>query len=231
MVFGEYMNDRSLYLKAMLVNVAYDISNGYNKVGWPQNISVKSDKGYEEARRQWKKLSVDKGWSNRFFADSMYIKIRNVMQHDPKYGSYASVLKLLASDLDGTIAKITDAINGHKDSLAYCEHNRWTMQQLILGYSPADEVLDKIFEDLENKVISKQVATDRYRQWKLANLRTSELRFENIKDDVKASSLRIHPNICSMEHLSKVDAGAVPYDEDLNAAIPTVIKIVDGYRS
>lgn len=231
MVFGEYMNDRSLYLKAMLVNVAYDISNGYNKVGWPQNISVKSDKGYEEARRQWKKLSVDKGWSNRFFADSMYIKIRNVMQHDPKYGSYASVLKLLASDLDGTIAKITDAINGHKDSLAYCEHNRWTMQQLILGYSPADEVLDKIFEDLENKVISKQVATDRYRQWKLANLRTSELRFEKIKDDVKASSLRIHPNICSMEHLSKVDAGAVPYDEDLNAAIPTVIKIVDGYRS
>ena len=72
------------------------------------------------------------------------------MQHDPRYGTYAGVLNLLASDLDGTIAKITDAISKRKDSLAYCEHNRWTMQQLLLGYAPSDEVLDRIFEDLEN---------------------------------------------------------------------------------
>ena len=231
MIYGEYMSDRSLYLKGMLVNVAYDIANGYNDAGWPKNISDKSDKGYAKAREQWKKLSVDKRWSNKYFADSMFIKIRNVMAGDENYSTYEGVKALLKKDINGTVSKISAALIAHRASLGMSEHYRWMFQQLILGYSPADAELDKIFEDAEGKVITPEQARERYAKWKLANLYTSEIRFKKIKDDVKASSLRIHPNICCMEHLRKTDSGAEQYDVDLNEAIPAIIKIVDGYMS
>lgn len=231
MLYGEYMNDRSLYLKAMLVNVAYDIANGYNKEGWPQDISDKCDKGYEAARSEWKGLTVDKRWSNKYFADSMYIKIRNIMAHDVSFGSYAGVKSLLAYDLDGTVAQISKALCRHRNSLAVCEHNRWMIQQLLLGYSPCDRVLDKIFEELQNGAINEQQAREKYAKWKYTNLRTSEIHCRKIKDDVKACSLRIHPNICCMRHLVKIDAGAEKYDVDLNESIPRILSIIDGYRS
>ena len=46
--------------------------------------------------------------------------------------------------------------------------------------------------------------------------------------DVKECPLRIHPNICSFDHLDKVDSGAKKYDSDLCNSIPDIIRIVDG---
>ena len=94
-----------------------------------------------------------------------------------------------------------------------------------------DADLDKIFEDVERELISNEEAYIRYKQWKENNLHTSVLCEDNIKKDVKECSLRIHPNICSMAHLAKMDSGALKYDVDMNKAIPKIISIVDRYRS
>lgn len=230
MLYGEYMSDRSLYLKALLVNVAYDIANGYNKEGWPCDISDKSDKGYVAARESWDRLSVDKMWSNKYYADSIYMKIRNVLPGREEYSSAARVRSLLLSDMSGTVRTIGKALAEHESSLAVCEHNRWNIQQLVLGYSPADEELDSIFAAIDAKEDSDAVMR-RYLKWKTANLHSDVCTKLKIKDDVKESSLRIHPNICSFAHLSKVDSGAQKYDSDLNNSIPKIISIVDGYDS
>ena len=67
-----------------------------------------------------------------------------------------------------------------------------------------------------------------YADWRKKNL-GSECFSKSIKNDVKECSLRIHPNICSFKHLDIVDSKAKPYDSMLNAAIPKIIELVDGY--
>ena len=232
MLYGEYMTDRSLYLKALLVNVAYDIANGYNKAGWPLDISDKNDPGYIEARKSWNKLSVDKMWSNKYYADSIYVKIRNILQDKPMYKSLDTISKwnLYTLGKSKLLESIKTAIDTYSEQLSLCEHNRWNIQQLILGYAPCDKELDSIFESI-NANEDKVVVLQRYLKWKLTNLNIPTCNKSKIKDDVKECPLRIHPNICSYEHLSKTDSGAQKYDEDLNNSIPDIISIVDGYKS
>lgn len=232
MLYGEYMNDRSLYLKALLVNVAYDIANGYNKAGWPSDISDKYDPGYIEARKSWNKLSVDKMWSNKYYADSIYVKIRNILQDKPMYKSLDTINKwnLYTLGKSKLLESIKTAIGTYSEQLSLCEHNRWNIQQLILGYAPCDKELDSIFESI-NANEDKVFVLQRYLKWKLKNLNIPTCNKSKIKDDVKECPLRIHPNICSYEHLAKTDSGTQKYDEDLNNAIPDIISIVDGYKS
>lgn len=248
MVYGEYMNDRTLYLKALLVNIAYDIAKGDNKAGWPKDLTVKKDPAYVAARDSWNKLSVDKTWSNKYFADSIYIKIRsmlldtklcenencNVAGFDdlvcrkPMYTSQQSVKALLKLRYNATLKAIEHAIENHKDELAVCEHNRWNLQQLLLGYSPCDKDLDHIFELINSKSDSAEY-NKLYAEWREKNLYSRSYN-KKIDKDVKECSLRIHPNICSFAHLDRVDSGAKPYDSILNAAIPIIIDLVDGYE-
>ena len=106
-----------------------------------------------------------------------------------------------------------------------------TKEQLLLGYSPCDEELDLIFRERNELGEDTEQVRAKYCAWKKNHLFSTEL-VENkrIKEDVKESALRVHPNICSYNHLSKVDSGAKKYDADLNRAIPKIISIVDGYK-
>ena len=65
MLYGEYMADRTLYLKALLVNCAYDISQKNSIYKWPASMSDEKDEGYVMVKQSWKRLFVDKKWSNR----------------------------------------------------------------------------------------------------------------------------------------------------------------------
>ena len=246
MVYGEYMSDRSLYLKGLLVNYAYDVKNSEN-ADWPKSITDKNDKNFEAAKKSWSKLPVSSIWSNKYFADSIYIKIRNIlcdndlclkgecnMDLDPKictnslYRSQALVKELLKVKFDETLDIIADAIKTHEEALAVCEHNRWNIQQLLLGYAPCDKELDYIFSLLNLPSKNMTLINMLYGNWREANLH-SRVFSKKIKDDVKECSLRIHPNICSFKHLDIVDSDAKPYDSMLNAAIPKIIELVDGY--
>ena len=227
MVYGEFMYDRTVYLKALLVNMAYYVANPpeNKKVEWPKDIADWSDDGFQEARALWKELSVDKTWSNKYFADSIYIKIRNLFPEDASFSSQDEVKKLLLADLKGTLDKIKKAIAKNMEALEVCEHNRWNMQQLLLGYAPADEELDKVFEKINGGGDKAEIEKD-YKEWKEKNLHVSTFK-PKIKNDVKECPLRIHPNLCSFGHLDKVDSGAKKFDSDLCNAIPDIIMIVD----
>lgn len=239
MLYGEYMSDRTLYLKALLVNVAYDITNNYGKEGcydkveWPESISDKSDPNFAKARKSWNELSVDKKWSNKYFADSIYIKIRNIMIGQ-RYFSNRYLMSYLLGNRSGQALEILGAaFKANEEALAICEHNRWNIQQLILGYSPCDEELDKVFElrDIHGK--KSEMVKKEYVQWKqkALNIVTDINKLGDIKDDVKACELRIHPNLCDYSHLDKIDSGAKKYDKDMNNSILNIITIVDGYRA
>ena len=250
MLYGEYMSDRSLYLKGLLVNYAYDVVNSKN-ADWPQSITDKDDPNFKAARKSWGKLPVSSIWSNKYFADSIYIKIRNIlfdyescvketcnMTKAPRicdnslYRSQALVKELLKVRFDKTLEIISDAIRKHEPSLAVCEHNRWNIQQLLLGYSPCEKDLDDIFRllNLPDDDPKKDMNHIKklYADWRKKNL-GSECFSKSIKNDVKECSLRIHPNICCFKHLDIVDSKAKPYDSMLNAAIPKIIELVDGY--
>ena len=227
MIYGEYMTDRMLYLKAMLINVAYDIANGYNNAQWPKSLEDKKDLGYTLARKSWKNLSVDKKWSNKYFADSMYIKIRNLMLDNAEYASILQVKENMRREKEETINKIRTVIKDNEEALARSEHNRWTVQQLLMGYAPCDEELDGIFKQRNREGESKSVKMA-YIVWKQRHLGVASCE-KKIKDDVKECALRIHPNICGFNHLEEVDSGAQQYDKDLNNAIATILSLVDGY--
>lgn len=236
MVYGEYMSDRKLYLKALLVNVAYDIVNGYKvdgqKIDWPANILNKQDNYYSIACGSWKKLSVDKKWSNKYFADSISIKLRNILIGE-RYFSNSHLMQYLWSSSSTLLhSTISDALKKYEDALAVCEHNRWNVQQLLLGYSPCEADLDRIFEMRNEKGKRSDEVKREYIKWKSKVLNV-DTRIENlgdIKDDVKASQLRIHPNLCDYRHLEKVDSGAMQYDKDLNNAILKILSVVDGHK-
>ena len=209
MLYGEYVCDRSQYLQAMLVNIQYDLMAKEKGEGWaagaqsPATLLDKMEKGYAAARESWKKLIVYKKLSNRYYADSIALKIRSVTTPENATMSLAERLEQYAAPL------------------AECEHNRWTMQELLLGFSPCDKELDDLMRRNENG----EDVTEDYKAWKRRN-NLADNSFRKIKDDMKECALRIHPNICDFDHLARIDAGAQPYDAYLNKAIPKILELV-----
>ncbi len=234
MLYSEYMSDRLLYLKSLLVNEAYylGITDTSAKLKETmQNIDMADKNTYCEIRKTWKKLSIDKQFSNKYFVDSISQKIRSVG------GSESDMEELVGLIINNTI-------------LARCEHNRWVVQQLILGYSPADKNIDDDFHELNEKQKNAEGMALR-NQWRenvgwddLTPIQRIEIKetdeqyaqiphgiFDAKKKEVKEGKERIHPNICDYNHLAWVDYGAQGYDTDLNNAIPHIIKSVDHHPS
>lgn len=216
MLYGEYIDSRTHYLKALLVNAAYDMcgkyKNAYLDMGLPDTYKGLSD--------SWNDLSVAQQWSNNYFVDSMYQKLRCMCGDD-----------------------------NDNASIARCEHNRWNVQQLLMGFAPADELKLKEFAQLEanKKTETARKARDRWRKavnWKqmtepLERKRAKEHIlykqspdgiYDEKKNKLKHGSLHIHPNIIHYDLLDIYDAGAKGYDETLNNGIPLILVHVDGYK-
>lgn len=180
MLYGEYIDRRTHYLKALLVNGIYAITDEKSAYYFSK-LDMAERKSYKGLRDKWNNLSVALQWSNKYFADSMYQKLR-----------------CMTEDEDC------------KDVMARCEHNRWDVQQLLMGYMPADQVeLDKF------KQLDAEGKTDEYKQKK-----------ENLKHGL----YHIHPNIIHYDYIYIYDSGAKDYDEKLNNGIPIILKLVDGYH-
>ena len=230
MVYGGYMSDRGQYLKSLLVNGAYDLNRreGETVVLKAEDRNLLKKDTYSDLRRQWKALSIDKKFSNRYFVDSISQKIR--------------MLKAVGLDYDA----LKSCIDANADVLARCEHNRWNVQQLLMGYSPCDKDADSEFRRLNDeyanayaafKVWSKTVGWEKLSKEKQTVLMMSEEccialnrakeAFKSAKEGCKECEDRVHPNICSFDHLDYVDFGAKSYDIYLNSVIPTIKLLVD----
>ena len=134
MVDCDYMSNRSLYLKSILVNAMYDLSDGNKFKGFDvKDIDMGTKDKYKEIREMWKKLTIDKKFSNKYFVDTIMLKIRSIIT-----GPF-------------TLEDLKETINceENKEILARCEHNRWNVQQLLLGYSPCPQNVDSEFQSLE----------------------------------------------------------------------------------
>ena len=134
MVDRDYMTNRSLYLKSILVNAMYDLSDGNKFKGFDvKDIDMGIKDKYKEIRDMWKKLTIDKKFSNKYFVDTIMQKIRSIISEP------------------FTIEDLKETINSeeNKEILARCEHNRWNVQQLLLGYSPCPRNVDLEFQTLE----------------------------------------------------------------------------------
>ena len=227
MLYSDNQEKRTTYLKALLVNTAYDVI--YNDLPWPQNIADTTDQGWQRACNSWEKLMVNKKWSNRFFADSMYQKIRSIYMPealakwlqknsalitDNDYYEQLHSLAIVGGYHNAlfTNPKLQDvleeAIGNNELTLAISEHNRWNMEQLLMGYSPCKKE--------EDALLTLYVRTNQ-----------TEAQHQT-KNMLKRSAAKVHPNICDYEHLSKIDPQAKSYDIQLIHAIPRILMMVDG---
>ncbi len=224
MLYGEYMSDRKHeYLMPMLVNWAYSAER--EKKGWPKSIGD-DDTVMKNVRGSWRELKLFKQCSNRYFVDSIYLKIRSVMKDSSQCLTYTNIIELLRNDND-FINKLKPLLGN--TNLNISEHNRWDIEQLLFGYSPCDEELDDIFKR-NNKGKNIESIRNDYASWKRNNnLNISS--YDKIKDDVKETECRIHPNICEYEHLDEVDSGAKSCDETLNGAIPRILHLVEKHNA
>jgi len=233
MLYSEYMSDRSQYLRSLLVNGAYDLNgkiDGKDIKADDRDMSRKET--YTDLRSMWKKLSIDKKFSNRYFADSIPLKVRSINATD-----------LSPEDLEIEIRK-------HSDVLARSEHNRWIIQQLMLGYFPCDSVVDSEFIKLNANYKDSYYRLKKWRKsvgWNSLSeedqkkLRSTDKicielerkndeaknKFKDKKEFYKVGEYRLHPNICAFNHLDNVDFEAKDYDIYLNSIIPTIKKLVD----
>ena len=205
MLYGEYLVDRTLYLKALLVNAAYDMMN--KQYTWPTDMGDKEN--YKELRKKWNQLSVSLQMSNKCFVDTIYQKIRSVFplmeKPEDSYGYNGKIY-----DDVMIFNKMKDNIKKDLTALAVCEKNRWNMEKLLFGYLPCSKKDDDDLQSyVENAEVEKHTA---------------------LKKEIKSRPTRMHPNICSYEHLNVIDPGAKDYDLQLSMHLPEILMLVDGHK-
>ena len=208
MLYGDYMDDRRRYLKALLTNMAYDTMVGKNgvKTPWPLDVMSNDDTNLLRATEEWSKLEINKKMSNKYFVDYIYSKLRSVMDLTPQEAVCGFQNPIYTTDF---LKRITNTIHEQSHVLAQCEHNRWNVEKLLVGFSPIDDDDDK----------------------QLQQMVRDGLPVKTLKNKLKSSPMNIHPNICDFEHLDKVDPEAKDYDSMLNDAIPYILILVDGYHT
>lgn len=224
MLYGEFMESRTRYLKALLVNGVYNLdSEEYSVI----ERDMDDPATYQDLIGEWKWLNKDKGqmmtvalkWSNKYYVDLMYQKLRGMMSmsQEEAIGGYHNVLFERQYEGDMNLKKELDLyLQKNEAYLAECEHNRWNMQQLLLGFSPANFEEDSILRAyIENGAVVKGKKEE----------------FKQVKEEMKLSPKKVHPNICDFAHLDLVDPLAKGYDQKLNNAIPKILILVDGYKT
>ncbi len=229
MLYGEYMNDRSQYLKAILVNGAYYLTEKTDgKRIKAEEIDMSKKETYPDLRAKWKDLTIDKKFSNRYFVDSISQKIRSIKA----VGLSPGELKL--------------AIETHKETLARNEHNRWNVQQLLLGYSPCTKEIDEEFIPLNAALNAANTALEEWKKtvrWDnltkeerkmlessepvFIEFKKARKKLKDKKEAYKEGEERLHPNICAYDHLDDIDFGAKDYDTELNSIIHLIKSLID----
>jgi hypothetical protein len=185
MLYGEYIDSRTYYLKALLVNGIYDLDK--KSVLDPLDMDDKTT--YKALRKRWNSLSVALKWSNKYFADTIYQKIRSAMptplKEDAAIGGYNNP----AFFTEGWYEDVKHALKEAK-GLAECEHNRWDVQQLLLGFTPADKTTCQ-YICTEQKKTAKQLSPLSKKKEKFIKDNTNYLKklLEDIKNKFPANDL------------------------------------------
>ncbi len=174
----EYDVTMPLVQMAKNVNYIYDRCYNDNFENWQGEILSSVEIDPEERNRLWDKLSSIKRQSSIYNAMTIPSKMRSVGLNEDDWDKFYDI-----SQQDIEI-------------LAQVEHNRWNVEELILGYRPCtDEEQDKIAADVETQ-----------------------------KDAFKAR--KIHYDLRAYNDLrpDKTGKSAKVYDLCLSAALPLIAK-------
>ena len=206
MIYSNYMDDRTRYWKGVLTHAVYDATQ--NNQPLPLDLKNTDDKEVKALVDKWDELKECKKISNKLFVDSIYQKLRCIMDlsKNETLGEYGNPI----FDNRSFVQDVKSVLQSHASIVAKCEHNRWNIEQLLMGFTPMKSADDEQFRKLVDENNKEKI-----------NKKKSEL---------KESSAKVHPNICDFEHLNMVDPGAKKYDYALNVAIPDILIRVDGYE-
>lgn len=185
MLYADILENPNRVARAKLVNLAYDMSD-ISEVAQHRNELL------QRANKDWENLPIHLRLSNQCFVDLIAQKLRTI--------HIANIDK--CQDTSEHQTTLRDA------QMSICEHNRWNMEKLLVGFSPSDaKTCQQLIEYLNtgNK--------DAYKA---------------LKNKLKAATSKVHPDICAFNILTILDPGAVDYDEKLNAAIPKIIELTQG---
>ncbi len=207
MQYADFTMDKNNYYRSQLCNYVYTlifdtkIDNSLipSKIS-NLKISDRNGEMMKIARESWKKLSIFNKWSNRYLANSFETKLRSV-------GAYFD-------DVSLHYEKICALFEDNKSYMSECEHNRWNIQQLLMGFRAYKDNEIKEFKTLRDKAGSNKVAQEA---------------FKGYKDKMKNSPEKVHLNICSASQLHHLDKKAEGYDEIFNSAIPAILLCIENH--
>lgn len=206
MIYGNYMDDRTRYWKGVLTNAVYNATKDNKPL--PLDLKNTDDKEVKALVNEWDELKECKKISNKLFVDSIYQKLRCIMDlsENETLGEYGNPI----FDNQSFVQDVKSVLQSHASIVAKCEHNRWNVEQLLMGFTPMKSADDE--------------------QFRILVAENDEEKINKKKSELKESSAKVHPNICDFEHLNMVDPGAKKYDYALNVAIPDILIRVDGYE-
>ena len=151
-----------------IVRIARMINFVYNEM-YPVEIDTR------RADEMWRSLSNAKKWSNIYHAMTISPKMRALGHPDTDWDTFYSIS---ANEID---------------ILAEVEHNRWSVEELILGFRP---VTDEEQEILEKDITRKREFRDRFIHYDLRA-------YDDLRPDANGTDVRI-------------------YDKCISAAIPLI---------
>lgn len=202
MQYADFTTYNDIHYRAMICNYLYTIIGDDALVDKILQIDITDKDGCMKfITDAWKKLAIFDKWSNIYLANSFESKIR----------SAGGTLADVSSHYDELVA----AIAAMKMPMAECEHNRWNMQQLLMGF--------RAFNDDDMAELRKEAA-------KAASPAERQTVITRIKKAKRNSAERAHLNICSFATLMELDGEAYKYDEKFNGAIPAILKCVERYE-
>lgn len=201
MQYADFTTDKENYYRAQLCcyvyNLMYDDSVDNKHIFdiiAGIDISDRSNSHVKVIKAEWEKSTIFNRWSNRYLANSFETKLRSIGAClGSAHTHYATMCKL---------------IENNEMAMAECEHNRWILQQLLMGFRAYKDVELEEYRGLKNDDENKD-------------------RLKKYKDQKKKGREKAHLNICSMKLLHEYDKKSENFDAIFNASIPAVMKSVE----
>lgn len=179
-------NDNVARYDTALKVYCYKLKTEHIKDIWDKTAK-KNDKG------QYNEVDIKNQLSSIFCADCFETRLKNIPDSSMDF-SKKSLQEYLMYDFEALMKEVNKNIN----ALAICEHNRWNVEKLIMGFSPL-ESKDRF--DLE--CIFGKERTDK---------------IKNFKKEKK------HIDLGSNNDLRRVNPADVKYDYFLMLAMPQILQ-------
>lgn len=176
-------NDNVARYDTALKVYCYKLKKEHIKEVWDENAKMDENGIYNE-------VDVKNLLSSIFCADCFESRLNSILDISKK-----SLKEYLMCDFKDVMKSINKNIN----ALAYCEHNRWNVEKLIMGFSPLG-------------------SKDRF---ELECIFGKERR-DKIKDFKKK---KMHIDLCSNIDLKRVNPTDVKYDYFLMLAMPQILQL------